>query len=64
MNRGKDKDYLVLLTSDPAQIAWDVETDVLVIGGGGCGLIASLAAAQKGAQVFLVEKEKAAGGNT
>ena len=38
--------------------------DVLVIGGGGCGLIASLAAAQKGAQVFLVEKEKAAGGNT
>jgi fumarate reductase flavoprotein subunit len=58
------KDNLVILTDSPDQIPWDVDVDILVIGGGGCGLIASLAAAQKGAQVFLVEKEKAAGGNT
>jgi len=64
MNRLGEKDHLLILTSDPEQIPWDVETDVLIIGGGGCGLIAALAAAEKGARVFLVEKEKAAGGNT
>ena len=60
----QDKDNLLILTDSPEQIPWDVDVDILVIGGGGCGLIASLAAAQKGAQVFLVEKEKTAGGNT
>ena len=64
MNRLGEKDHLLILTSDPEQIPWDVETDVLIIGGGGCGLIAALAAAEKGARVFLVEKEKTAGGNT
>ena len=58
------RDNLIFYTDKPERLPWDVEVDVLVIGGGGCGLIASLAAAQKGAQVFLVEKEKAAGGNT
>lgn len=47
-----------------AKIDWDVEVDVLIIGCGGCGLIAGLAAAQLGAQVLIVEKEAAAGGNT
>src|SRR4030042_3830917 len=60
----KEKENLLLSTVSPDQLRWDVEVDVLVIGGGGCGLIASLAAAQQGAQVFLVEKEKGAGGNT
>ncbi len=46
------------------EVPWDIEVDVLVIGGGGCGLVAALAAAQKGVQVFVVEKEKTAGGNT
>jgi len=55
---------LVLYADDPDRIKWDIEVDILVIGAGGCGLVAGLAAAEKGAQVFIVEKEKAAGGNT
>lgn len=48
----------------PEDIRWDIEVDILVIGAGGCGLVAALAAAERGASVFIVEKEKAAGGNT
>ncbi|MCU0594051.1 MAG: FAD-binding protein, partial [Desulfobacterota bacterium] len=51
---------LIRFVNSPQEVSWDVETDVLIIGGGGCGLIAALAAAEKGAHVFLVEKEKAA----
>src|SRR5512136_2551591 len=57
-------DDRILFVDSPQEVSWDVETDVLIIGGGGCGLIAALAAAETGAHVFLVEKEKAAGGNT
>lgn len=39
-------------------------TDVLVIGGGGAGLVASITAAENGANVILVEKMPAVGGNT
>lgn len=60
----KPADDLILYADDPGNIAWDIEVDVLVIGGGGCGLVAALAAAEKGAQVFLVEKDKNPGGNT
>ena len=60
----REKEKMIRFADDPNKMPWDVETDVLVIGGGGCGLIAALAAAQQGARVFLVEKEKAAGGNT
>ena len=63
-SRDEKKDGLFLYAESPEDLSWDIAVDVLVIGGGGCGLIASLAAAQKGAQVFLIEKEKAAGGNT
>lgn len=38
--------------------------DVLVVGGGGCGLAAAVRAAQAGASVLLLEKEDALGGNT
>ena len=38
--------------------------DVLVVGGGGAGLSAALSAAQGGANVILVEKLSALGGNT
>jgi len=63
-----DKNYsnndLILFENNPSDVPWDIEVDVLVIGAGGCGLVAALAAAEKGAQVFVLEKEKAAGGNT
>lgn len=40
------------------------ETDVVVIGGGGAGLAAAVSAADNDAQVILVEKTAALGGNT
>jgi fumarate reductase flavoprotein subunit len=40
------------------------ETDVVVVGGGGAGLAAAVAAADNGAEVILVEKTAALGGNT
>jgi len=61
---GRFKENHILYAENAGDLHWDIEVDVLVIGGGGCGLVASLAAAQKGARVFLVEKGKAAGGNT
>lgn len=42
--------------------AW--ETDVAVIGGGGAGICAAIAAAEKGAQVLLMEKVGYLGGAT
>jgi len=44
----------ILFIDDPADLAWDIEVDVLIIGAGGCGLVAGLAAAEKGAEVFIV----------
>lgn len=55
---------LICWVDDEPEEPWDVEVDILVIGAGGCGLIAGLAAAQQGAQVLIVEKETVAGGNT
>jgi len=55
---------LILYVDDQDELTSDIEVDILVIGAGGCGLVAALAAAELGAQVFIVEKEKAAGGNT
>lgn len=55
---------LILYVNHQDELTWDIEVDILVVGAGGCGLVAALAAAELGAQVFIVEKEKAAGGNT
>ncbi len=41
-----------------------IETDVVVIGGGGAGLAAAVEAGEKGANVILLEKRNAVGGNT
>ena len=41
-----------------------VRSDVIVIGAGGCGLMAALVAAKNGAQVLLLEKTEKAGGGT
>jgi fumarate reductase flavoprotein subunit len=60
----KNGNPLILSVDDPSAVPWDIEVDVLVIGAGGCGLTAALAAAESGAEVLVVEKEKAGGGNT
>jgi fumarate reductase flavoprotein subunit len=41
-----------------------VASDIIVIGAGGCGLMAALVAAKKGAQVLLLEKTDKPGGGT
>src|SRR5688572_1449821 len=38
--------------------------DIVVIGAGGCGMVAALVAAQQGAQVALLEKTDKPGGGT
>lgn len=43
---------------------WDMDVDVLVIGAGGCGLSAAIAAHDDGADVAIVEKRDQPGGNT
>ena len=42
----------------------DATVDVLVIGAGGCGLVAALAANDLGAEVAVVEKQDRPMGNT
>lgn len=42
----------------------EVETDILVIGGGGAGFSAAITAAQAGKNVTLIEKSSFLGGNT
>ena len=44
--------------------AWEAETDVLVVGFGGAGSCAAIAAADGGAEVHLFEAASAAGGST
>jgi len=47
-----------------AQAWWDEEWDVVVAGGGGAGLMAAYAAAERGAEVLLIEKMPGLGGAT
>ena len=42
----------------------DITTDVVIIGGGGAGLTASISAKENGSNVVLVEKSAILGGNT
>jgi len=55
---------LILWTNNLNSLSWDIEIDILIIGAGGCGFVAALAGAEKGVEIFLVEKEKIADGNT
>lgn len=43
---------------------WDLEADVVVVGGGGAGLAAGLSAADEGAKVVVLEKTEQLGGTT
>jgi flavocytochrome c len=65
---GAGASALGALTVNPAgaQVPqkWDKEADVLIIGSGYAGLCAAIEAAQTGASVLVVEKEKYFGGNS
>jgi fumarate reductase flavoprotein subunit len=41
-----------------------IETDIVIVGAGGCGLTAALTAAENGARVLLLERDVSAGGST
>jgi succinate dehydrogenase/fumarate reductase flavoprotein subunit/uncharacterized protein with FMN-binding domain len=56
----KNKAIEVALSDEIIQLS----TEVLVIGGGGCGLSAALEAAKQGAKVILLEKLALTGGST
>lgn len=47
-----------------AEEAWDIETEVLVVGAGGAGVSAAAEAAAAGAKVLILEKAGIAGGTT
>jgi len=42
----------------------NLEADVVIIGGGGAGLAAAIAAVEKGARAIVLEKRNCTGGNT
>lgn len=50
--------------SNAADVNWDEETEVLVVGSGYAGLAAAYEAAKAGAAVRVIEKHKMAGGNS
>lgn len=43
---------------------WDLETELVIVGAGGCGLMAAFAAARRGIEVILLEKDTRLGCNT
>ena len=49
-------------TGNTSEIAWDKETDVVVVGFGGAGCAAAIEAADNGASVILLDKEAVPGG--
>lgn len=59
------KDYAKAVPQ-PKKVGGKVEekTDVIVVGAGGAGLSAAVAAAQRGLNVIVIEKAHFAGGNT
>lgn len=48
----------------PAPERWDVTTDVVVIGGGACGIVAGLRALEAGADVLVLERDAVSSGST
>ncbi|MHB9287917.1 FAD-dependent oxidoreductase [Halobacteriales archaeon Cl-PHB] len=47
---------------DPDHAEWDVQTDFLVVGAGGCGMAAAVRAASRGVDVTVMEKADHVGG--
>jgi len=55
LSRDPAEDARRSIVDDPGR--YDLEADVVVVGAGGCGLTAALAAAQEGAEVLVLEKQ-------
>src|SRR3954454_23264006 len=51
-------------TTDFYNGAWDIETDVLIVGSGGAGLVTAIEAHDAGARVLVLEKMPRLGGVT
>lgn len=47
-----------------AEVAWDMETNVAIVGSGGAGLAAAIAASNDGAATLVLEKASIVGGTT
>lgn len=54
--------YMFVRRVDPSRVDWDEETELAVVGGGGCGLTAAAAASRHGVDVTLFEKADRLGG--
>ncbi len=52
------------MTIDRNPTQWTFETDIAVVGSGGCGLVAAIAAAQSSAEVMIFEKQPRPWSNT
>ena len=52
------------MDNNDMSIAWDLETDVVVVGSGFAGLAAAIEARQAGCRVMILEKMKGFGGNS
>lgn len=52
------------MAKDEPATEFDAEFDVLIVGAGGCGLVAAIAADAAGASVAVVEKQSRLSGNT
>jgi len=50
--------------AEPPPKKWDVEADVIVVGGGGAGLAAAIQAKDAGSKVILIEKTAVLGGSS
>lgn len=48
----------------PPPAHWDYEADLCVVGAGGCGMVAALSAAERGAQVLLLDRDRRGQCNT
>lgn len=49
---------------EPAEVTWDYEADLVVVGGGGAGFCAGIEAAEVGSTVLVIEKAGTCGGNS
>ena len=50
--------------TEPMKAGWDLDADVVVVGAGGAGLMAALAAADQEAVVIVLEKAENVGGKS